>query len=158
MSHGTHMNASCDGNVDVSVRAGFQVAADEGVIANITMSHVTHVNESWHTCEQVISQVTSMTAFAQALYFFHFFNVTGNRHDSVCSGFFIFFIFVYITGNFHDGVCSDFFFSTSQVTFMTAFALALAVTAEIVKVPAIVGIFVAGMRQIHACGRTRSCV
>jgi len=106
MSHGTRMNASCDGNVDVSVRAGFQVAADEGVIANITMSHVTHVNESWHTCEQVISQVTSMTAFAQALYFFHFFNVTGNRHDSVCSGF-LFFSYLF----------------TSQVTFMTAFAL-----------------------------------
>ena len=41
---------------------------------------------------------------------------------------------------------------------MTAFALALAVTAEIVKVPAIVGIFVAGMRHSHVCDTTRSCV
>jgi len=63
------MNASCDGNVDVSVRAGLQVAADEGVKAHITMIHVTHVNESWHTCEQVISQVTFMAAFDQALIF-----------------------------------------------------------------------------------------
>jgi hypothetical protein len=34
---------------------------------------------------------------------------------------------------------------TQQVTFMTAFAIAMGVAAEVVKVPAIVGIFTAGM-------------